>query len=44
VNIVDALTGAHIHFTMQAQRGAALLLNRQGAVLSSYGGAAVDAK
>jgi hypothetical protein len=44
VNIVDALTGAHIHFTMQAQRGAVLLLNRQGAVLSSYGEAAVDAK
>ncbi len=42
VNIVDALTGAHIHFTMQAQRGAALLLSRQGAVLSSYGGAAVE--
>jgi hypothetical protein len=42
VNIVDTLTGAHIHFTMQAQRGAALLLNRQGEVLSSYGGAAVD--
>ena len=41
VNIVDALTGAHIHFTMVAQRGAALLLNRRGAVLSSYGGAAV---
>lgn len=42
VNIVDTLTGAHIHFTMQAQRGAALLLNRQGEALSSYGGAAVD--
>lgn len=44
VDIVDALTGAHIHFTLQQQRGAALLLSRQGAVLSSYGGAAVDAK
>jgi hypothetical protein len=44
VNIVDALTGAHIHFTMQAQRGAVLLLDRKGAALSSYGGAAVDAK
>jgi hypothetical protein len=44
VNIVDSLTGAHIHFTIEAQRGAALLLSRQGAALSSYGGAAVDAK
>ncbi len=44
VDIVDALTGAHIHFTMAAQRGAALLLDRQGKVLSSYGGAAVEAK
>ncbi len=42
VDIVDALTGAQIHFTMQPQRGAALLLNRQGAVLSSYGGAALE--
>jgi hypothetical protein len=39
VNIVDALTGAHIHFTMPAQAGAALLLSRDGKVLSSYGGA-----
>ena len=44
VNLVDSLTGAHIHFTLQAQRGAALLLSRQGAALSSYGGANVDAK
>jgi len=44
VDIVDALTGAHIHFTMQGQRGAALLLDRMGAVLSSYGGAAVAAR
>ena len=44
VNIVDALTGAHIHFTMRPQRGAALLLSRQGTVLSSYGDAAADAK
>jgi hypothetical protein len=44
VNIVDALTGAHIHFAMQAQRGAVLLLDRKGAALASYGGAAVDAK
>jgi hypothetical protein len=44
VNIVDALTGAHIHFTMAAQRGAALLLSRHGTVLSSYGGAVVDSQ
>jgi hypothetical protein len=44
VDIVDALTGAHIHFDMQAQRGAVLLLDRKGAPLSSYGGAAVNAK
>jgi len=44
VDIVDALTGAHIHFEMQAQRGAVLLLDRKGAALSSYGGAAVDPK
>jgi hypothetical protein len=44
VNIVDALTGARIHFKMQPQLGAALLLDRQGAVLSSYGGATIDAK
>ena len=44
VNIVDALTGAHIHFELQAQRGAVLLLDRKGAALASYGGAAVDAK
>lgn len=39
VDIVDALTGAHIDFTMPAQAGAALLLSRDGKVLSSYGGA-----
>ncbi len=44
VDIIDALTGAHIHFNMGAQRGAALLLSRRGAVLSSYGGAAVETK
>jgi len=44
VNIVDTLTGAHIHFELQAQRGAVLLLDRKGAALASYGGAAVDAK
>jgi hypothetical protein len=42
VDIVDTLTGAHIHFTMQAQRAATLLLDRQGKVLSSYRGAAVE--
>jgi hypothetical protein len=41
VDLIDALTGGHIHFTMQGQRGAALLLDRQGKVLASYGGAAV---
>jgi Cellulase (glycosyl hydrolase family 5) len=44
VDVVDALTGAHIRFTMEGQRGAALLLSRQGAVLSRYGGAAVAGK
>jgi hypothetical protein len=41
VDIVDALTGAHIHFAMEGQRGAALLLDGKGRVLSSCGGAAV---
>ncbi|HKR27350.1 MAG TPA: hypothetical protein VJS11_07835, partial [Acidobacteriaceae bacterium] len=41
VDIVDATTGAHIRFTMEPQRGAALLLGRDGKELSSYGGAAV---
>jgi hypothetical protein len=41
VDLVDAMTGAHIRFTMQGQRGAALLLSRQGKVLAGYGGAAV---
>jgi hypothetical protein len=41
VDIIDALTGAHIRFTIEGQRGAALLLDRQGKVLASYGGAAV---
>jgi hypothetical protein len=44
VDIVDALTGAHIQFTMQPQRGAALLLDRHGKVLASYGGAALVAR
>lgn len=33
INIVDSLTGAHIHFTMQPQRGAALLMDRRGVEL-----------
>ena len=41
VDIIDTLTSAHINFRMQSQRGAALLLDRQGRVLASYGGAAV---
>ncbi len=44
MDIVDAMTGAHIEFTMQGQRGAALLLDRQGKVQASYGGAAVVAR
>ena len=44
VDIVDTVTGAHIHFKMEAQRGAALLLDRRGEVLASYGGAAVTTK
>jgi hypothetical protein len=44
VDIVDALTGAHLRFTLGAQRSAALLLSRQGAVLSSYGPAAIAAR
>ncbi|HKO12130.1 MAG TPA: hypothetical protein VJV22_09185, partial [Acidobacteriaceae bacterium] len=42
VDIVDAATAAHIRFTMEPQRGAALLLSRDGKALSSYGGAAVQ--
>jgi hypothetical protein len=38
------LTGAHIHFTIEAQRGAALLLSRDGKVLSSYGDAAAASR
>jgi hypothetical protein len=41
VDIIDALTNAPIRFTMQPERGAALLLDRQGKVLASYRGAAV---
>jgi hypothetical protein len=44
VDIIDVLTGAHIQFQMESQRGAALLLDRQGKVLASYGGAAVAAQ
>ena len=44
VDLVDALTNAHIQFTIGAQRGAALLLSRSGAVLSSYGEAELATK
>jgi len=44
VDIVDARTGAHLRFTMGPQRGAALLLDRRGQVLASYGGAGVVSK
>ncbi len=41
VDLTDNRTHAHIQFKLSAQRGAMLLLNLQGKVLSSYGGAAV---
>jgi hypothetical protein len=44
IDIVDALTGAHIHFTIGAQRGAALLLSRDGKELSSYGDSAASTR
>jgi hypothetical protein len=41
VDIRDAASGAHMKFTLTAQRGAAILLNkRNGAVLAAYGEAA----
>lgn len=40
VNIRDAVTGAHLRFTLSSQRGAMILLSRKGAVLASYGEAA----
>jgi hypothetical protein len=40
VDIRDAVSGAHLKFELSAQRGAAILLNRKGAVLASYGEAA----
>jgi hypothetical protein len=40
VDIEDAVTHAHLHFTLPAQRGAAILLNKSnGAVLAAYGAA-----
>jgi len=36
VDLVDALTGAHLQFTIGAQRGAALLLDSHGKILASY--------
>jgi hypothetical protein len=41
VGLRDALTGAMINFTLGPQRGAALLLDREGKVLASYGGAGI---
>jgi hypothetical protein len=41
VNLRDGLTGAQIQFSLGAQRGAVLLLDRQGKVLASYGEAAL---
>jgi hypothetical protein len=41
VNIRDAVSGAHLKFSLSAQRAAAVLLSRKGAVLASYGEAAV---
>jgi len=42
VDIEDSLSGAHLRFTLPAQRGAAILLDRKnGSVLSSYGAAQV---
>lgn len=44
VDLQDAATGAKIHFTLGAQRGAMLLLDRSsGAVLAAYGDAAKKA-
>jgi len=41
VDIRDAVSGAHLKFTLSAQRGAAILLSRKGTMLASYGEAAV---
>jgi hypothetical protein len=41
IDVTDARTHAHIRFRLGAQHGAALLLDLQGHVLASYGGAAV---
>ncbi len=41
VDLRDGLTGAMINFVLGPQRGAMLLLSREGKVLASYGGAAV---
>ena len=41
VNIEDAITHASLHFTLSAQRGAAILLRKSdGSVLAAYGSAA----
>lgn len=44
VNLMDAVSGAHIHFTIAAQRGAMLLIGRNGVALASYGGASMEGK
>ena len=41
IDLVDDRTHAQISFTMEPQRGAALLLDLHGHALASYGGAAV---
>ncbi|HEX4007318.1 MAG TPA: hypothetical protein VHX60_14175 [Acidobacteriaceae bacterium] len=41
IDLTDNRTHAHIRFTLGAQRGAALLLDLEGKVLSSYGGASI---
>jgi hypothetical protein len=43
VDITDEITHAHIHFILQPQRGAMLLLDRKtGTVLARYGDAAIE--
>jgi hypothetical protein len=37
VDIRDVVSGAHLKFSLSAQRGAAILLSRKGAVLAAYG-------
>jgi hypothetical protein len=45
VDLRDATTGARIHFTLEGQRGAMLLLSKSGGkVLAAYGDAAPPTK